>query len=102
MSGAPESSTLVLISALRVLSRDIQSQDGVANAAMLEAAQRMEKLDTQVQGLKRHAEALATALDGYQECCGEEHPRPKFDCPTCGKEEKVLAEYRAFRKEAGL
>lgn len=43
-----------------------------------------------------HANALAAALDGYQDSCGEDHPRPKFDCPTCGEEEKVLVAYREF------
>ena len=35
-----ESSTETLIAALRVLSREIQSGDGVANAAIAEAAAR--------------------------------------------------------------
>jgi hypothetical protein len=38
------SSTTTLIEALRILSRDIQSQDGVANLAIAEAAGRMEVL----------------------------------------------------------
>lgn len=53
-------------------------------------------------GLEAHAEALAEALDGYQECCGEDHPRPNFDCETCGKEERVLSNYRAFRALSGV
>lgn len=48
--------------------------------------------------LQRHAAALAEALDGYQESCGEGHPRPKFDCLTCGEEEQVLSAYRDFMK----
>ena len=40
----PRSSTETLIAALRVLARDIQSEDGVANAAIAEAADRMEEL----------------------------------------------------------
>ena len=35
--------TKVLIEALRILARDIQSGDGVANAAIAEAADRLEK-----------------------------------------------------------
>jgi hypothetical protein len=35
--------TETLIKVLRVLASDIQSEDGVANAAILEAAQRMEE-----------------------------------------------------------
>lgn len=38
------SSTETLIAALRVLARDIQSDDGVANAAIAEAADRLEEL----------------------------------------------------------
>lgn len=41
------SSTKTLVEALRILASDIQSKDGVANAAILEAAQRMEE-DQQV------------------------------------------------------
>jgi hypothetical protein len=39
--------TETLIKALRILANDIQSEDGVANTAILEAAQRMEE-DQQV------------------------------------------------------
>lgn len=37
-----KSSTPTLIAALRILARDIQSGDGVANAAIAEAADRLE------------------------------------------------------------
>jgi hypothetical protein len=36
--------TTILIKALRILSNDIQSEDGVANAAIAEAADRLEEL----------------------------------------------------------
>ena len=36
--------TETLIKALCILAKDIQSEDGVANAAILEAAQRLEEL----------------------------------------------------------
>ena len=39
-----KSSTETLIAALRVLANDIQSQDGVANAAISEAADRLQQL----------------------------------------------------------
>jgi hypothetical protein len=38
------STTETLIAAARALSRDIQSDDGVANAALVEIADRLEKL----------------------------------------------------------
>lgn len=37
--------TKTLIEAARILSRDIQSDDGVANAALAEIADRLEELD---------------------------------------------------------
>lgn len=40
----PRSSTPTLISAMRALARDIDSPDVVANAAILEAAERMEEM----------------------------------------------------------
>ena len=43
------STTQTLIDALRILARDIQSDDGVANAAIAEAAQRLEALEEQLQ-----------------------------------------------------
>ena len=39
-----KSSTETLIKAMYILANDIQSEDGVANAAILEAAQRLEEL----------------------------------------------------------
>lgn len=38
------SKTSTIISALRILAEDIQSEDGIANAAIREAAERMEEL----------------------------------------------------------
>jgi hypothetical protein len=45
-SAAPHcsSSGETLVAAMRILSRDIQSDDGVANAAIAEAADRLERL----------------------------------------------------------
>ena len=40
----PRSSTTTIIAAMRALARDIDSPDGVANAAILEAAERMEEM----------------------------------------------------------
>ena len=41
-----KSSTQTLIGAMRVLAGDIQGGDGTANAAILEAAERLEELDS--------------------------------------------------------
>jgi hypothetical protein len=43
-----KSSTATLIKALEILSQEIQSEDGVANAAIAEAAIRLKKLDKRV------------------------------------------------------
>jgi len=40
----PRSKTSTIISALKILGETIQTQDGVANAAILEAAARMEEM----------------------------------------------------------
>lgn len=40
----PRSSTTTIIAAMRALARDIDSPDVVANAAILEAAERMEEM----------------------------------------------------------
>lgn len=39
-----KTNTETLIKALRILANDIESEDGVANAAIMEAAQRLEEL----------------------------------------------------------
>lgn len=44
----PKTDTLILIKAMRRLADDIQSDDGVANAAISEAADRLEELRSKV------------------------------------------------------
>lgn len=44
MIATPRSSTTTLVKALRELSKTIQSDDGVANAAIAEAAERLREL----------------------------------------------------------
>ena len=41
----PRTSTPTLIAAMRALASDVESSDGVANAAILEAAERLAELD---------------------------------------------------------
>lgn len=50
----PRSKTSIIISALKILGETIQSQDGVANAAILEAAARMEEMSDAL----KHANVL--------------------------------------------
>jgi len=47
------SSTETLIAALRILARDIQSEDGVANAAIEEAAARLKELERENAALQK-------------------------------------------------
>ena len=49
-----------IVSALRILANDIESDDGVANAAMLEAAYQMEELCSERDLWKAEAERWKT------------------------------------------
>ena len=60
-----KTSTETLIKAMRILSSDIQSDDGVANAAIAEAAQRLEE---QKDRIKRLEEALAWYESTVSDC----------------------------------
>lgn len=55
------SSTTTLISALRILARDIQSEDGVANAAIAEAADRLEELSRENARLQMELDSTCNA-----------------------------------------
>jgi uncharacterized protein (UPF0212 family) len=56
------SSTETLIKAMRILSQDIQSEDGAANAAVAEAAQRLEEQQARIAQLERENDALRADL----------------------------------------
>ena len=57
-----KTSTETLIAAMRILSQDIQSDDGVANAAIAEAAQRLEEQQERITQLERENDALRADL----------------------------------------
>ncbi len=59
MSDSPRTDTETLAAAMRILSVDIQSGDGVANAAIAEAAERLMELHEENQALR---EAYADEL----------------------------------------
>lgn len=74
------STTETLIAAMRILARDIQSGDGVANAAISEAADRLEEqrariaeLEAQAAVGERAVEMLRRLLEKFPEMqhCGE-------------------------------
>ena len=48
---SPRTDTVTLIAALRVLAREVESGDGVANAAIAEAADRLEELHPQADAM---------------------------------------------------
>ena len=52
--------TQTLAAALRILANDIESPDGVANAAIAEAAERLDELTAQVEVLKAALDPFAT------------------------------------------
>ena len=58
---ARKTDTKTLLKAMRILARDIQSDDGVANGAISEAADRMEELQAQRDRLR---EALRDIANG--------------------------------------
>ncbi len=51
-------STEMLVAAMRALANDIQSEDGVANAAIAEAAQRLEEQQDRIKRLEEAGDAM--------------------------------------------
>ena len=49
----------ILVKAMHILANDIQSDDGVANAAIYEAAQRLEEQNQRIKRLEEAGDALA-------------------------------------------
>lgn len=68
-------STEKLVAALRVLSSEIQSDDGVANAAIQEAAQRLEQ---QSEKIKRLYEGILKNNQEIEQTCGKVLGYPWF------------------------
>lgn len=58
-----KTSTPILIDALRILARDIFSEDGIANLAIAEAADRLEELQKQLQEAQDYADRLVMHKD---------------------------------------
>ena len=91
--------TETLVSAMRALANDIQSEDGVANAAIHEAAQRLEEQQDRIKRLEEAVEAYRTAYtpDGHvapHDCfaTGPKTGNPIEDlvaCPGCWAERKA-------------
>lgn len=58
-----KSDTKTLIAAMRILAEDIQSEDGVANSAIAEAANRLEELEEQLKEAQDYADKLVEHKD---------------------------------------
>lgn len=90
--------TKTLISAMEILARDIVSEDGVANAAIREAADRMKEQTASI-------EQLQAIVDKFAKCdwCGEyqrkalctrtmDHDgKPCIVCDFCATEDETCA-----------
>jgi hypothetical protein len=59
---AVRTSTETLIAAMQILSQDIQSEDGAANAAVAEAAERLAEQHMRIAQLERENDALRADL----------------------------------------
>jgi hypothetical protein len=59
----PRTETQTLIKAMRVLARDIHSDDGVANAAITEAANRLWEQSEEIRLLKARLESDAAIVE---------------------------------------
>ena len=58
----------ILVKAMHILANDIQSDDGVANAAIYEAAQRLEEQNQRIKRLEEAGDLLTRMVcrqDGY-------------------------------------
>jgi hypothetical protein len=74
----PRTSTPTLIAAMRALARDIDSPDGVANAAILEAADRMEEMLDALVAADKYLDAAADAYEAeYNKAHGVEEQRER-------------------------
>ena len=65
MMTQPRTDTATLIEACRVLARDVQSGDGVANSALREIADRLEEQEATIRALRSEIVELAAAGSYY-------------------------------------
>ena len=104
MSTAARTETLTLAAAMDVLAREIESGDGVANAAIAEAAQRLRDLKRENAQLKQANSEAMHALDDLasmrKECA---RLQMELDA-SCNAEElrQVRAENASLRRIAAL
>ena len=87
----PRSETKVIIGALRILVNDIQSDDGVANTCIAEAAMRLEELQERIKQLEEQLEWKP--IDDYARS-GAEILLAYKDCGVIGYD---VCAYKEFR-----
>lgn len=85
-----KSDTATIIGSLRILVNDIQSDDGIANMAIAEAADRMEEMQTREKNLSQKlccftGESLEDAADRLR----EEHNKAKMETESWKAQVKV-------------
>ena len=97
----PKTLTETLIEALKILSVDVQSEDGVANSAIAEAAQRLEELYLENIALKHQPElcnkkynGLVVECNEWEELCDEMYDF--YDTPP-----KIEEKYFFLKKHYG-
>ena len=108
-----KTNTKTLIEAMRILARDIQSDDGVANGAISEAADRMEELQAQRDRLRealefaeKRSKQIGETSNDYYERLAEEfrttygHLPPGKDDPLRTVDRDILQqEWEEFLSE---
>jgi hypothetical protein len=95
MSDYRESSTMDLIISMHILSRDIQSGDGVANAAIREAGDRLSKLHRMV----NHAYPIIKAQHGADHMLDGFRPKKRAIDALLAEFESELVDSSAQSKE---
>ena len=89
-----KTSTETLIAAMRILVEDIQSDDGVVNAAIAEAADRLEELKAEVDRLNADINA------GWRAASGE-HDAEVIESVASELAMKARDEYRRVEYQSG-
>lgn len=74
------STTETIIEAMRILARDIESDDAVANMAIAEAADRLEELQAEVERLRAERDQLKAALHVITEAGNEQAFAAEIAC----------------------
>lgn len=103
-----KTSTETLIAAMRVLARDIQSGDGVANSAIAEAADRLAEQQARIADLEaqaaigRRAVEMLQKLEWLEVLRGHERSPRVGHCVLCGYAHPITGEWEGHRSDCSL